>query len=126
MKKRTLKEQIRLTRALIAGKISQRLYKKLMAETHLWLRPGRPQPKVMAFTYNPAQPKAEGFETLSKERRLKMKAGSILTYTGEDTPLLKHGQKYRLKFDVFDEIVCIYTFGLFHTWINIDETDLLD
>jgi len=55
-----------------------------------------------------------------------MRAGSILTYTGEDTLLLKHGQKCRLKFDVFDEIVCIYTFGLLYTWINIDETDLLD
>ncbi|MBW2003073.1 MAG: hypothetical protein JRI72_00450 [Deltaproteobacteria bacterium] len=55
-----------------------------------------------------------------------MVKGSMLTYTGEDTVLLKHGKQYRLKLDVSDEIVCIYTSGLFYTWINIDETDLLD
>ncbi len=31
----------------------------------------------MAFTYNPAQPKAEGFETLGKERKQKMDIGDV-------------------------------------------------
>ena len=54
-----------------------------------------------------------------------MKAGTMLTYTGSSRGLLKHGKKYMLKFNVNDEIVCIYTFGLFYRWININETDLL-
>ena len=55
-----------------------------------------------------------------------MKAGTMITYTGNNKGLLRHGKKYMLKFDFNDEIVCIYIFGLFYKWINIDETDLLD
>lgn len=53
-----------------------------------------------------------------------MKAGTMVTYTGFDK--LTHGKEYMLKHDVTDEIVCVYTVGLFYKWINIDETDLLD
>ena len=53
-----------------------------------------------------------------------MKAGTMITYTGFDR--LTHGKEYKLKYDVTDEIVCVYTNGLFYKWINIDETNLLE